>query len=301
MNDKQTRIIETAMKLFSQKGYHSTSIQEIAENSGIAKGSIYNYFSSKEDLFMSIFKHYHERLFNQVSQIEKNETLSDRDMLVEQLYIQFQQFLSQKDFIHMQMRQQIIQVNDEIRSYMFKVRAEMFNWYCQRIRQIYGPKTEKSVFDLATILSGMAREYMFYIIVEDKPIDLKQLAHYIIARLEDIVQGLKDDQEPLLNSAIMDDYIHVQELQKKQACEQLLNILEQIETLSQEAELDSAKKEKAFSSIKALKEEVKEDMEKSKLVVVESLLFFLRHLDIPGTEKYLKEFSQVMKTHLKND
>lgn len=297
MNDKQTRIIETAMKLFSQKGYHSTSIQEIAENSGIAKGSIYNYFSSKEDLFMSIFKHYHERLFNKVSQVEQNETLSDRDMFVEQLYIQFQQFLLQKDFIHMQMRQQIIQLNDEFRNYMFKARAEMFNWYCQRIRQLYGPKTEKSIFDLATILSAMIREYMFYIIVEDKPIDLKRLAHYIIARLEDIVEGLKDDQEPLLDSTMMDNYIHVHDQQKKQASTQLLHILEQIETLSQKTELDSDKKEKAFSSIHALKEEIKENTENSKLVVVESLLFFLRHLDIPGTEKYLKEFSQVIKTH----
>lgn len=297
MNDKQTRIIETAMKLFSQKGYHSTSIQEIAENSGIAKGSIYNYFSSKEDLFMSIFKHYHERLFNKISEIEQNETLSDHDMFAEQLYIQFQQFLSQKDFIHMQMRQQIIQLNDEIRDYIFKARAEMFNWYCQRIRQLYGPKTEKSIFDLATILSGMIREYMFYIIVEDKPIDLKRLTHYIIARFEDIVKGLKDNQEPLLDSTIMDDYIHVHDHQKKQASTQLLHILKQIEALSQEAGLDSDKKEKALSSIHALKEEVKANMESSKLVVVESLLFFLQHLDITGAEKHLKEFSKVVKTH----
>ncbi|MDQ0242818.1 AcrR family transcriptional regulator [Bacillus fengqiuensis] len=299
MSDKQTRIIETAMKLFSQKGYHSTSIQEIAENSGIAKGSIYNYFSSKEDLFMSIFKHYHERLFNKVSQVEQNETLSDHDMFAEQLYIQFQQFLSQKDFIHMQMRQQIIQLNDEFRDYLFKARAEMFNWYCQRIRQLYGPKTEKSLLDLATILSAMIREYMFYIIVEDKPIDLKRLVHYIIARLEDIVEGLKDDQEPLLDSTMMDNYIHVHDHQKKQACTQLLGILERIETLSQEAELDSDKKEKAVASVNALREEIKENMEKSKLVVVESLLFFLQHLDIPEVEQHLKEFSKVMKTHFK--
>ncbi|HWO96450.1 MAG TPA: TetR/AcrR family transcriptional regulator [Bacillus sp. (in: firmicutes)] len=295
MSDKQTKIIETAMKLFSQKGYHSTSIQEIAENSGIAKGSIYNYFSSKEDLFMSIFKHYHERLFNKVSQVEKNETLSERDLFAEQLYIQFQQFLSQKDFIHMQMRQQIIQVNDEIRNYIFKARAEMFNWYCQKIRQMYGPAVETFVFDLATLLSGMIREYMFYIIVEDKPIDLKKLAHFVIARLENIVQGLTDDEEPLLNSAMMDNYIHVHNHQKKKACKQLLDILEQIESLSQEDGLASDKKEKASSSLNALKEEVKGNMEKSKLVVVESLLFFLRHLDIPGAEKYLKEFSKVMK------
>ena len=113
----------------------------------------------------------------------------------------------------------------------------------------------------------------------------------------DIVEGLKDDQEPLLNSEIMDNYIHIYAHQKQQACAQLLGIVEEIETLSEKAGFDSDKKEKAFSSLTALKEEIKADMENSKSVVVESLLFFLRHLDIPGAEKYLNEFSKVLKTH----
>jgi AcrR family transcriptional regulator len=298
MSDKQTRIIETAMKLFSQKGYHSTSIQEIAENSGIAKGSIYNYFSSKEDLFMSIFKHYHERLFNRVSQIEKDGTLSERDMFIKQLHIQFQQFLSQKDFIHMQMRQQIIQVNDEIRNYMFKVRAELFNWYCQRIRQIYGPKTEKFVFDLATILSGMMREYMFYIIVEDKDIDLEQLAKYIISRLEDIIDGLEEHEEVLLDCGMMENYIHLQDHQRKKATMQLHHILEQMGALAEEAALDEDQKTKAFSSLDALKEEIKDNLAEPKFVVIESLLFFLRHLNIPEADSHLDAFSKIINTHL---
>ncbi|MFC3886219.1 TetR/AcrR family transcriptional regulator [Bacillus songklensis] len=297
MSDKHTRIIETAMKLFSQKGYHSTSIQEIAENSGIAKGSIYNYFSSKEHLFMSIFKHYHDRLFSKFSQVEEDRSLSGRDMFIEQLHIQFQQFLSQKDFIHMQMRQQIIQVNDEIRNYMFKVRAEMFNWYCQRIRQIYGEKVDPFTFDLATILSGILREYMFYIIVEEKQIDLKQLAHYAVDRLDDIVKGLTPDSTPLLNSDIMDNYIHVQDYQKRKASTQLMAILHEMKEIAHKAALDSKKKEKVLSSIEALKEELKNDMETPKFVVVESLLLFLQHLDISQFKQPLKEFSKVLNSY----
>jgi AcrR family transcriptional regulator len=41
--DRREKIIQAAMKLFAQKGYHATSMQEIAEQSGMAKGSIYNY------------------------------------------------------------------------------------------------------------------------------------------------------------------------------------------------------------------------------------------------------------------
>lgn len=43
-------IIQTALKLFAQKGYHGTSIADIAKEAGISKGLAYNYFKSKSDL-----------------------------------------------------------------------------------------------------------------------------------------------------------------------------------------------------------------------------------------------------------
>jgi TetR/AcrR family transcriptional regulator, transcriptional repressor for nem operon len=44
------RIIEAAWELFWRQGYHATSIQDIAKTAKLPKGSIYNYFESKEDL-----------------------------------------------------------------------------------------------------------------------------------------------------------------------------------------------------------------------------------------------------------
>lgn len=48
--------METALELFANHGYHSTSISHIAENAGISKGLIYNYFSGKEELVIEIMK-----------------------------------------------------------------------------------------------------------------------------------------------------------------------------------------------------------------------------------------------------
>jgi AcrR family transcriptional regulator len=46
--------IQAAMKLFAQKGHHAASRREIAEQCGMAKGSIYNYFKPKEEIAVSI-------------------------------------------------------------------------------------------------------------------------------------------------------------------------------------------------------------------------------------------------------
>lgn len=46
----RTQILNTALILFSKKGYHGTSISDIAKAAGISKGLAYNYFDSKQSL-----------------------------------------------------------------------------------------------------------------------------------------------------------------------------------------------------------------------------------------------------------
>jgi TetR/AcrR family transcriptional regulator, cholesterol catabolism regulator len=53
-SNKQTEIALAAVKLFEQKGYHATSVQDIADEVGLQKGSLYHYIHSKEDLLLQI-------------------------------------------------------------------------------------------------------------------------------------------------------------------------------------------------------------------------------------------------------
>jgi len=50
----RTEILEAALDLFSKKGFHNVSMREIAEKSEFAVGTLYNFFSNKEDLYKSI-------------------------------------------------------------------------------------------------------------------------------------------------------------------------------------------------------------------------------------------------------
>lgn len=53
--EKKALIMQVALELFANDGYHSTSISKIAQKAGISKGLTYNYFESKEDLLSQIF------------------------------------------------------------------------------------------------------------------------------------------------------------------------------------------------------------------------------------------------------
>lgn len=51
MNKTKRKIFETSMKLFAEKGYDATSIEEITATVGVAKGTLYYHFSSKDEIF----------------------------------------------------------------------------------------------------------------------------------------------------------------------------------------------------------------------------------------------------------
>jgi AcrR family transcriptional regulator len=72
---RRTQIIKAAAKLFSKKGYHRTSVKEIARVSGISIGSLYDYIKNKED----ILYFFYERYVNELEKRIKEETKGAKD------------------------------------------------------------------------------------------------------------------------------------------------------------------------------------------------------------------------------
>jgi AcrR family transcriptional regulator len=53
--DKRKRILEAAVRVFAEHGYHGSRVGDIAEDAGVAHGLLYHYFASKEDVLQTIF------------------------------------------------------------------------------------------------------------------------------------------------------------------------------------------------------------------------------------------------------
>ena len=66
MNKTKRRIFNTAIKLFSEKGYDNTNIEEITAIAGVAKGSLYYHFSKKEDIFDLLLEEGEKLLLNNI-------------------------------------------------------------------------------------------------------------------------------------------------------------------------------------------------------------------------------------------
>ncbi len=55
IKDKKTAIMEAALKLFTERGFHGTTTAQISKEAGVATGTLFNYFPTKEDLINSLY------------------------------------------------------------------------------------------------------------------------------------------------------------------------------------------------------------------------------------------------------
>jgi AcrR family transcriptional regulator len=55
---RRTEILEAAVKCFTEKGFHNTTMQDIYETTDLSPGAVYNYFSSKEDIVIAAVKEF---------------------------------------------------------------------------------------------------------------------------------------------------------------------------------------------------------------------------------------------------
>jgi AcrR family transcriptional regulator len=191
MQDKKKQILEAAIRCFARKGFHATSIQEIADELGMAKGSIYFYFKSKDDVLISVFEYYVEMLFDRMEGLPEENGLPPRERLMLQLERQFAFFRDHLDFMQMLTKEPVTGVHPEIQQLMLRFRSRIKLWNISHIIGIYGNKAENCSGDASILLSGIIGQYFEAILFEEVKLDDRRLSRFIVKRLDDIMQGIQ--------------------------------------------------------------------------------------------------------------
>ncbi len=70
---KKNDILEASKKLFAEKGFSLTTVNEIAKESAFSKATIYHYFKSKGEIFMEIIKKEHQKFMDKIESIVNSE------------------------------------------------------------------------------------------------------------------------------------------------------------------------------------------------------------------------------------
>lgn len=98
MNKTKRRIFTTAIKLFAEKGFDNAGIEEITAVAGVAKGSLYYHFETKEELFDLLLEEGLKLLKNSI-EIKFKSCQNALDMLKAIIMVQIKSIIKYTDFV----------------------------------------------------------------------------------------------------------------------------------------------------------------------------------------------------------
>jgi uroporphyrinogen-III synthase len=122
---KRKKIIESAFQLFSRKSYHEEMMEDVAKLSSIAKGTVYTYFSSKEELYFSIMKLRMEKLTISLKENIKNEisSISSLHSFIVHLYM----FMMKYQNFFLMYRKETLKTEHELCSELIEIEKDFRN------------------------------------------------------------------------------------------------------------------------------------------------------------------------------
>lgn len=71
--DKRRQILDAAVRVFAQKGFHASRVGDIAKEAGVAHGLLYHYFDSKDDVLEAIFHENWNVLLERIGSVEETD------------------------------------------------------------------------------------------------------------------------------------------------------------------------------------------------------------------------------------
>ena len=78
-NNKYHQILEAAVKVFAKQGFHQSTVAQIAKEAGVADGTIYLYFKSKNDILVQFFRFRTKQVFESFREaVDDAETSTDK-------------------------------------------------------------------------------------------------------------------------------------------------------------------------------------------------------------------------------
>lgn len=203
LSEKKKHILLSAMKLFATKGYVQTTMQEVAQFCKMSKGSVYQHYTSKEELLFSIFKYYFKLINDQLQLVMREQSLSPRERLVKQIEVIFTLSQQYPEFLTMQMRENASFSNKDIEQFIEKANAAHLQMFTDNINSIYGESFAPYSLEMALLLSSMISTYNSIMLLEKVSLSIEMLSDYIVRMVDYAAEGLIQERpEPLLSQEV---------------------------------------------------------------------------------------------------
>lgn len=178
---KKQLIMEKALELFAEKGFESTSVQQITEHCGISKGAFYLSFKSKDELIFILIDYFMIEFTSDIDYMVKS-TKNDEELLYKFYYTIFNSFHKHADFAKIFIKEQMRSFNKEL---LLKSRIydrAMDKVILSMVERVYGDDIKQTKHDVIYCVKGFIKIYSELFLFYDLPLDLDLLAKSLVEK-----------------------------------------------------------------------------------------------------------------------
>ena len=292
MNNRKRQIIQACIKLFSEKGFVETSIQEIIEEAKISKGTFYNYFPSKKDCLIAILdigrKETTVRKVKAITGKEKN----DKSVLAAQLIATMQ---VNHEHNLLPIFESILHSGDkDLKRLVDQNLLQEIDWTARRLLDVYGTKLVPYHYDASILLFGMMHQ-MFHIgkLINYPRGNAMEFITFALDQLDAITPTLISNQKTLLGPTFeefINENIEARVIDKEELLKQLHGFKSYLKDLSNQQQ----------EYIAYLIEELERDIPRYHVINAVAFQFYNSFRDTPHAPEAIEITNQLWQLSKNN-
>ncbi len=208
MEDRRHDVMEVAQRLFLEKGFSQTSVQDIIEQANISKGTFYNYFSSKNDCLIAILKYAQKEAFARRAQLYENASQDSKALFANQIVIRMQ--VNKEQNLLPLLGFVFHSKDQELRQFAKAYHLHEIAWLSRRIIDLYGENVRLYAVDCAVFILGLTQQYnlvwSFYVTEE---INTKALIEFVLEKIDPYIEHLVRSKNSFVHTELYERVFQV--------------------------------------------------------------------------------------------
>lgn len=286
--NRKQKVIEHAFELFTTKGYQSTSIQDILDKSGISKGTFYNYFSSKQEIFIASIIEIQNKLITDRDAYLIGKSSKDKSIFIEQMSLVIN---SMFDYNFAVLLQEVsLSKNDGqfLKKSLDGFYHEHTSWTIARLQDIFGEDIREFALDLTIQFMNITYGFFkFSTMVTDNKIENKDIIQFCFQQLEVLVQNAITNKKCLIPTSAYNQGIPCMD-----KAHEITELINKIKLNIQNTEVDEQAEQLELLDI--LLNEILQS-HKARIAIIKSSLCYLHHHLQPEWEEDLAQLNEMIK------
>jgi AcrR family transcriptional regulator len=295
MYNRKQNVIKMSQQLFIEKGIQATSIQDILDYSGISKGTFYNYFSSKSELLIAIYKTIYKKLEKDRNDLLLGQDPADIEIFIKQLEMQM---ISNRKNKLIPLYEEVMTSNDvDLKQFIQRSRLNSLNWHYGRFIDIFGEDKKPYLLDCAIMFQGILQHNVQYNrLAYETGEKISLVVRYSVGRLLKMVDDVVESGQQLHEPSLLEKWLPGCQKNNFGFKSELLLLIVPFRKAIMKHLHDEGEQEKYLELLDFIKEEILHASNPRKFLI-ESALTSLN--EIPLCKKELQQLENLVTNYFK--